>query len=93
MLASVVQKGSHTDFWGKINFEKKRQKIKMQKAKYYVDLPNRSGKTILMLWFNKISLFYTRGRKLVSLFGFQQSTAPHGKLSVIWENVALVQKL
>lgn len=39
MLTSVVQKGSHRDFRGNINFEKKRQKIKMQKAGYYVDLP------------------------------------------------------
>lgn len=91
MLTSVVQKGSFTDFWGKINFEKK---IKTQKAKYHVGLPNRSGNTILTLSLNKITAFlHKRKEACQSVWIAAKYSTTWEIISYMGEYVALVQKL
>lgn len=94
MLTSAVHKGSHTDFRGKISFEKKRVKIKTQKAKYYVDLPNRSGNTILTLSLNKITALLHKGKEACqSVWVTTKYSTTQEIISYMEENVALVQKV
>lgn len=66
----------------------------MQKAEYCVDLPNRSGKTIMTLPLNKITAFLHKGKEAC------QSVWITAKYSTTWEiitymeeNAALVPKL
>lgn len=95
MLTSVVQKGSNTDFWEKINFKKKKAENQNAKGKVFCRFTKKkSGKTILTLSLNKITAFLHTGKEAC------QSVWITAKYSTTWEiisytgeNVALVQKL